>query len=67
MRGAAVKRTVVIMALLIAALCAFLFWNQYGRFLLSGEATSHPARYGLMWGSLTLVALVLAFLASRRT
>ena len=60
------KRIIVTMALLIAGLCAFMFYDRYARFLLSGEAAIYPERTGWMWGSLAVIALILAVVASRR-
>lgn len=60
------KRVIVGMALAIAALCAFMFYTRYGQFVISGEPALYPSRTGWMWGSLTLIALILALAASRK-
>ena len=60
------KRIVVVMALAIAGLCAFMFYTRYGQFVLNGEPAIYPERAGWMWGSLTVIALILAVVASRK-
>lgn len=57
---------IVAMALGIAALCGFMFYTRYGRFLITDEVSTFPSRVGWMWGSLTVIALILAVVASRK-
>ena len=59
------KRNVVVISLVVAALCGWMFYNRYLTFVLSGAEAAYPERTGWMWGSLGLVALVMAVVAAR--
>ena len=60
------KRNIVAIALLIAALCGWMFYDRYVRLALEGDVPAIAARAGVMWGVLGLIALVLAVVAGRK-
>lgn len=67
--------TVRAIALAVAALCAALFYLQYlrffgefegGRYIDPETGRTFVERAGLMWGSLVVIALLVAFFVGRR-
>lgn len=60
------KRTIAIMGLLIAALCAWVLYSRYGSFMLAGTESPHPERGLYMFGALGLIALVMSFAVTRK-
>ena len=69
------KRNVMFVALAVAALSGFMLWNSYlrfyglfenGRYVNPETGRVFVERAGLMWGSLFVISLVLAFVVSRQ-